>query len=522
MRPLHFLYLPLLLLACGSPDSQNTGSAPSDLDGKALSQTYCASCHIYTGPEMLTQYTWKNFILPRMGAFMGIFHDGTNYYESLPPEWVEPGIGGKLVLEGNVYPDQPMLSHEDWEKIQSYYLENAPEQLIPAQTQAIHPELAHFRSHPLLKAGFYAAYTQEVVMDTARSEILVSLFEQDVIRIDLQGQVKAALGYNDVVTDIDLDANGLTLTGMGNRDGLDEPIGTLRRGESLKSMARAGFDFQLDSLQRPIESAWADLDQDGLEDVVIAEFGNYVGKLAWYKQTAGGKLEKHVLYPVNGAMKVIIAELTGDLLPDIVALMGNGDEGVDLYRNEGQGQFSRQRLLRFPPTYGSTDFELVDFDQDGKQDILYVNGDNGDYPAILKPHHGIRLFKNEGNLQFKESFYLPLNGAYQARSGDFDLDGDFDLVSVAYHPDYRNPPTESFVYWEQKVPGSFAAYTLPDFDHARWMRLDVGDLDRDGDLDVVLGGFNARAVETPAELVNHWDEESVPVLWLENTIDKKR
>lgn len=518
MKPIYFLYFSLLLAACGAPESETTTTPVSDLDGKALSQIHCASCHLYPEPERLDKATWQNFILLRMAAFMGIYTDGKTYFDQMPPQWIEPGIGGQRVQASNVYPPQPLLSREDWEKIRDYYLANAPTRTAPAETPSIAPALRHFKTHPLLKQGFYEAYTQAVAMDTTKGQILLSLFEQNVIRIDRQGIVQEALGYNRVITDIDLDASGLTLTAMGNRNGLDEPRGQWLRGRSIREIGHKQQTYFLDSLQRPVSSVWTDLNGDGREDVVIAEFGNYLGQLAWYEQTPEGQLLPHILYQKNGTIKVAVADLTEDGLPDIIALMGNGDEGIDLYRNLGQGQFQRERLLRFPSTYGSTDFELVDFDRDGQLDLLYINGDNGDYPPILKSHHGIRLFRNEGQQKFTESFYLPQNGGYQVRSRDFDLDGDLDIVSVAYHPDFRNLPQESFVYWEQTAPGQFKASTFAEVRQGRWMRLEVGDLDRDGDPDILLGAFNAQSQDVPNEQYQAWLEAKIPALWLENTI----
>ncbi|MEL6654074.1 MAG: VCBS repeat-containing protein, partial [Bacteroidota bacterium] len=180
------------------------------------------------------------------------------------------------------------------------------------------------------------------------------------------------------------------------------------------------------------------------------------------------------------------------------------------------GQFKRQRLLRFPPTYGSTYFELFDYDGDDRLDILYCNGDNGDYPPIAKFHHGMRIFRQGDGLQFEEVLYLPQNGVYRAKARDFDGDGDQDIFSVAYHPDYRNPPNESLVYWEQKAAGVFVASTIPGVSDARWMVMESGDLDRDGDEDVIVGAFNAASPEVPAALSQSWDEKNIPIIWLEN------
>lgn len=113
---------------------------------------------------------------------------------------------------------------------------------------------------------------------------------------------------------------------------------------------------------------------------------------------------------------------------DIVALFGQGDEGIYTYYNEGQGKFKEVRTLRFPASFGSSFFALYDFNADGHEDILYTCGDNADYSPILKPYHGIRIFTNDGKNNFKQTWFYPLHGAYKALPVDFDRDGDVDLA----------------------------------------------------------------------------------------------
>ena len=71
----------LIGVAC-APAGEAEKQAPPEDPGKVLAETYCSSCHLYTGPEMLDQNTWKNFILIRMGAFMGIFYDNITYHDN--------------------------------------------------------------------------------------------------------------------------------------------------------------------------------------------------------------------------------------------------------------------------------------------------------------------------------------------------------------------------------------------------------------------------------------------------------
>src|SRR6185295_14970209 len=121
-----------------------------------------------------------------------------------------------------------------------------------------------------------------------------------------------------------------------------------------------------------------------------------------------------------------------------------------IYYNQGNGTFREERLLQFSPSHGSNYFEVMDFNNDGFDDVIITNGDNGDYPPILKAYHGIRIYLNDGNNHFTEKLFLPVNGACKVIAEDFDKDGDLDLASISYFPDFRNDPEEGFIYWENK------------------------------------------------------------------------
>ena len=272
----------------------------------------------------------------------------------------------------------------------------------------------------------------------------------------------------------------------------------------------------MDSLQRPVHATFSDVDGDGEEDVMVSEFGNTTGSLSWFKNLGSGKYKKNVLRAMPGAVQTALHDFNKDGKPDIIALMAQGDEGFFVYYNKGQGRYEEKRALRFPPSFGSNSFQLIDFNRDGYMDIIATNGDNGDYPPILKPYHGIRLYLNDKVNGFKEKIFLPVNGAGKAIALDYDADGDIDIASIAYFPDFTNRPAEAFIYWENKGSDKYSASSIAEVSTGRGLTMDAGDVDGDGDPDIVLGNANFSLGRVPAALKEKWDKYSPSLIVLRN------
>jgi hypothetical protein len=278
----------------------------------------------------------------------------------------------------------------------------------------------------------------------------------------------------------------------------------------------------LSGLPRTVQARFADLNGDGREDFVLCMYGNRTGRFSWFENKGDGKYEEHILLDHSGAMFCHVRDFNGDGKPDIAVLFAQELEMLVIYINNGKGEFTPNIIFQKPPVFGHSWFEPVDFNKDGKLDLLVVNGDNGEYDSPTKNYHGIRILLNEGDLQFREAFFYPLNGAYKALARDFDGDGDLDIAAISYFPDYQKTPRESFVYLENLGDMKFKASTFPECISGRWLVMDAEDLDGDGDLDIVLGCHIAGPKAVPRFLLDLWNRQQMPILILRNQLHEQR
>jgi hypothetical protein len=499
----------VLILGSVLRAAENSGTADSvPRSGEALAHIYCQTCHLFPDPSLLDKQTWVNGALRRMAPLLGAAKVN---YEKRPD--------AQILKEAHIYPDVPLISEQDWRAIMQFYYENASAAPLSQKAQPkIAPDLKRFRPHPLRYPGA-TALASLVRIDPGKSRIFVgNAGARSLDLVSLGGQLISRVPLDSPPVDLTVRPEGIYLTLIGNMFPSDE-----RKGKLVLVSETNGTTHTrvvLDNLSRPTSATFGDLNGDGRDDLVLCSFGNYVGKFAWYERAAAGNLIEHSLLEQPGAVNAVIDRAGASTA--IYVLMAQAREGIHRFVRKGDN-FDHQIISEFHPAFGSSHLELVDINGDGFPDLLVTNGDNGDYPSHLKNYHGVRIYLNDGHGNFHESWFYALSGAYKAMAADFDGDGDLDIAAISFFPDYLGNPSESFVYFDHRGGMDFAPSSLPEATLGRWLMMDVGDADGDGDPDIVLGSFpeGPTSVPIPPQLQASWRTNGFSVLYLENQTKKK-
>ncbi|HET6575121.1 MAG TPA: VCBS repeat-containing protein [Fimbriiglobus sp.] len=240
----------------------------------------------------------------------------------------------------------------------------------------------------------------------------------------------------------DLDADGIQdvlLAVLGNFYATDDRVGSV---VWLRGKPDGTFEpvTLLDGIGRVADVRAADFTGDGKLDLVVAEFGWHKtgGILLLENRTtdkAKPEFTPRVIDSRHGTTHVPVADLNGDGKPDFVAVVSQEHECVDAFLNEGGGQFRKETIFTGPhPAYGLNGIELVDLDRDGDLDAVLTNGDSLAAPYLLRPDHGVTWLENRGTYPFTAHRLADVYGVGGPAAADFDGDGDLDVACVSFLP----------------------------------------------------------------------------------------
>lgn len=491
----------MILLVLQFSDDKSISGLPTEAgtvesymaEGERLAAAHCSSCHLFPEPELLDRRTWETQTLPAMGPFLGLFeHDGEEYTVDLTPG-----------LPDGFYPDEALISRQEWQKILDYYLSIAPERLEPAEEEheIIRDDLffrakrPSYRSdaNPMASAVRFDPGNQIIYLADATVDRLL------IYNIDLEivGSFEMSAPVSDITFINDHHEPGvreMLITYIGNLEPTDVREGSVVEGWYDPDTGEGDFSTPvIENISRPVETVIVDLDQNGFSDLLISEFGHRRGSLFWLKNHGDVyESEPRILIETPGCLETQITDFTGNGLPDVLALCSQADQAIYLFENLGEGRFDKQTLLQFHVLAGSSSFELHDFNNNGHLDILYTSGDNADYSMTYKPYHGVYIYMNDGNNNFSSEWFYPVNGAYSAKARDFNQNGLLDIAVISFFADYARKPQEGFVFFRNNGSGelSFSPYHPQAASYGRWITMDVADWTGNGVDDIVLANFS--------------------------------
>lgn len=240
------------------------------------------------------------------------------------------------------------------------------------------------------------------------------------------------------------------------------------------------------------DSAFGDMDGDGDEDIVVSGDDNGgVPRLRVYWSNGDGTFNP-VQTELTGLTQsaLFLGDMDGDGDKDI--LVNGRDAAVNrqlrVHRNNGGGAFT---TIDIDGANGGLDdnggVAWGDYDKDGDLDILATGRDAGNISRI-------RVYKNIGGGAFNPNqieLIVAAEGSGLSRAeaawGDYDQDGDLDIAATGINSDADT----RYIRIYRNLGGD--VFTEIDIDATAGVEnrgLSWGDYDVDGDLDLLVNGYD--------------------------------
>ncbi|WP_289039766.1 VCBS repeat-containing protein [uncultured Zobellia sp.] len=507
MRKSTFFMRTIILLIVGLTVSC---SSSSEKKAATLYNTQCATCHQLPAIHDLPKHIWKNAVLPDMAARMGIKDSTLNPFKNVSFREQH------AILKSGIYPNRPSLTLKDWNLLKNYIISLAPDSLPAATHLNDYSELVQFNPKPIKLDSTPGTFITFLQFNKQNLSIITGDLKGDLLSYKYKkGYVDTLLRTNNPITAYTKKNHFSYITNTQNLNPSEIANGDIQIiiNNSIQRLPIV--------LHRPIHTLIQDLNKDGKDELVVSEFGNFTGSLSLISKKGGQEYKKEVLLDQPGFIRTIAKDMNGDGKDDLIALAAQGKESIIIFYQQDNLNFRAEAVINFSPVYGTSWFELIDYDGDGDDDIITVHGDNADKSYVQKPYHGLRIYLNNGKNHFDEKFFFPLNGATRVVANDFDQDGDLDFGILSTFPDYLKSPESSFVYLENKNSQDFQfqPYTFGDSKLGRWLLLDSGDVDDDGDQDIILSSFTYGFTPVPENISSFWKDSEVDLIVLENKLN---
>ena len=396
----------------------------------------------------------------------------------------------KKLIQGNVL--EPVIPlHQQWSGV----IERTPIAEIPeAPAMMLHCQAIKFRDKEQQSIIACDHNRQAVVLYERKDQ----QWQEEIIAHGIPSAAHVDVG--------DLDGDGdqdLVIAVLGNLFPDENKVGKivlLKQQDNIWSQHTLPFN-----LRRVADVEFADLDGDGDQDLIVAEFGHHHGSIQWLECVGSMEYRQHILHRAPGSIHIISNDfdLDGDI--DFACCVSQHDEEVYLFENDGHGGMQKHRIFKSANyDLGISGLAKGDIDNDGDLDLIISCGDNFEnsfhYP---QPYHGCYLLTNNGGLQFDCEKIADIPGCYGACVGDFDGDGDMDVAAVSVINTWQNPYAAGLYLIEQKSPGHFTTFRLVN-NPIQMVSCDKIDMNDDGQDEIITSCMHLHEPFERYGSVDYW------------------
>ncbi len=301
----------------------------------------------------------------------------------------------------------------------------------------------------------------------------------------------------------DLDRDGIAEVVLANfgRDDGEGGVGTTIHWSDPSDPTRRRI--QELSTRFATDVAASDLDHDGWTDLVISckrhANSHHTNSYVYFNRDGRFSDEERVGLPTMGAVGVTVGDVDRNGEDDLLFFHAvDGTYGVSqsrIYWNDGHGGFSPERM-QFLESHDPFGHVAADFNLDGSLDLAIAN--SYEYGRYREEGSYVYWGKSEEEWSPQRRLLLPTNFAVGVVSADFNKDGWLDLAfsQISQSLDAR----VTFEEEGKHSPVFWGSAKGFDPKNATWLAVDnprgltLGDLNRDGWLDLIYSNITADTI----------------------------